>query len=211
MSGVSTHLQRGDALADPRGPRGESSTRRLIDAHVPPQTLAYATAVAVACLVSFEITFHLSKAVHPVSESDEELGAMWATIATLFVFREAYQQSVTAALSRTRATVMSFALCLVYLVFLPFHPWGMALLIGIGAVLVTATGHPEDVVTTGITTAVVLVVAGLSPHDAWQQPILRLADTVIGVLIGVAAAACLRSATHLVGPAPNIKTKGARR
>jgi uncharacterized membrane protein YccC len=90
---------------------------------------------------------------------------------------------------------VSFALCLLYLVFLPFHPWGMVLLIGVGAVLATLTGHPEDVVTTGITTTVVMVLAALSPHDAWQQPILRLADTVVGVLIGIAAAASLRAST----------------
>ena len=30
--------------------------------------------------------------------------------------------------------------------------------------------------------------AEVSPHDAWQQPILRLADTVIGVAVGLAAA-----------------------
>jgi len=35
---------------------------------------------------------------------------------------------------------------------------------------------------------VVLVVAAVSPQHAWQQPILRLADTVIGVAVGVAAA-----------------------
>jgi len=33
-----------------------------------------------------------------------------------------------------------------------------------------------------------MVVAELSPHDAWQQPILRLAGTAIGVAVGVAAA-----------------------
>jgi uncharacterized membrane protein YccC len=71
----------------------------------------------------------------------------------------------------------------------------MVLLIGVGAVIVTLTGHDEGVVTTGITTAVVMVVAGLSPHDAWQQPILRLADTVVGVLVGVVAAAWLGSYT----------------
>jgi hypothetical protein len=32
------------------------------------------------------------------------------------------------------------------------------------------------------------VVAAISPQDAWHQPILRLADTVIGVSVGVAAA-----------------------
>jgi hypothetical protein len=28
----------------------------------------------------------------------------------------------------------------------------------------------------------------LSPHDAWQQPVLRLADTAIGVAVGISAA-----------------------
>jgi Fusaric acid resistance protein-like len=168
----------------------EHSTRPAIRVQGLPATLAYATAVAVACLVTFEITIHLLTRVHSGSYADKELGGMWATIATLFVFREAYHQSVAAALSRTRATVVSFALCLLYLAFLPFHPWGMMLLIGVGAVIVTMTGHPEDVITTGITTVVVMVVAGLSPHEAWQQPILRLADTVVGVLVGVLAATC---------------------
>lgn len=35
------------------------------------------------------------------------------------------------------------------------------------------------------------VVAALSPRDACKQPILRLGDTALGVVIGVAAAACL--------------------
>jgi uncharacterized membrane protein YccC len=48
--------------------------------------------------------------------------------------------------------------------------------------------RPGDAITAGITTAIVMVVAAASPHDAWQQPILRLADTVIGVAVGVAAA-----------------------
>lgn len=173
----------------------EHSTRRMSRARGLPQTLTYAMAVALACLISFEITTHLLTRVRSISEADDELGGMWAMIATLFVFREAYQQSVAAAFSRTRATAVSFALCLLYLAFLPFHPWGMVLLIGVGAVLVTLTAHPEDVVTAGITTTVVMVLAALSPHDAWQQPILRLADTVVGVLIGVVAAGLLRSFT----------------
>lgn len=85
----------------------ENSTHRIIHTSGLPQTMTYATALAVACLVSFEITIHLLTRVHSVSEADDELGGMWATIATLFVFRAAYQQSAAAALSRTRATVVS--------------------------------------------------------------------------------------------------------
>jgi uncharacterized membrane protein YccC len=51
----------------------------------------------------------------------------------------------------------------------------------------TLIGRREDVVTAGITTAVVMVVAGQSQGQAWLQPILRLIDTVIGVAVGLAA------------------------
>ena len=49
-------------------------------------------------------------------------------------------------------------------------------------------GRLGDAVTAGITTAVIMVVAAVSPQHAWQQPILRLADTVVGVAVGVVAA-----------------------
>jgi uncharacterized membrane protein YccC len=86
------------------------------------------------------------------------------------------------------ATLVSFALCLAYLAFLPFHPWGLALLVGLSVLVTAVIGRPGDEITAGITTAVVLVAAGLSPHDAWRQPILRLADTAIGVAVGLIAA-----------------------
>jgi uncharacterized membrane protein len=47
-------------------------------------------------------------------------------------------------------------------------------------------GRREDIVTTGITTSVVMVVAAMSPHDAWQQPLLRVVDTVVGIAVGIA-------------------------
>ena len=43
----------------------------------------------------------------------------------------------------------------------------------------------EDIVTTGITTTVVMMVAAMSPQTAWQQPLLRLVDTVVGISLGV--------------------------
>jgi hypothetical protein len=45
----------------------------------------------------------------------------------------------------------------------------------------------DDIVTRGITTAVVMLVAAMSPNEAWQQPLLRLRlfDTVVGITLGV--------------------------
>ena len=50
-------------------------------------------------------------------------------------------------------------------------------------------GRPEDVITTGITSTVVMVVAAISPEHAWKQPILRVIDTIVGAGIGIIGAA----------------------
>jgi len=63
-----------------------------------------------------------------VSRDDDLLGGMWAVVATVFVYRYSYEDSVGAALSRMGATSLSFALCFIYLLFFPFHFWGMATL-----------------------------------------------------------------------------------
>jgi hypothetical protein len=93
--------------------------------------------------------------------------------------------SLSAGASRLVATGVSFALCLPYLWVFPFTVPGLAALIGIGTLAMMLLGRQDDIVTTGITTVVVMVVAAISPTDAWQQPVLRLADTVVGVGIGV--------------------------
>jgi uncharacterized membrane protein YccC len=152
------------------------------------KVLGQSVALAIACLVSYALTAQLLARAYAVSRSDDLLGGLWAVIATIFVFRFSSEQSIAAAVSRMAATLLSFALCLVYLVVLPFSVWGLAVLIGVGALVMTLVGRPGDVITTGITTAVVLVAAALEPQHAWQQPILRLVDTLAGVVVGVAAA-----------------------
>ena len=141
-----------------------------------------------SCLISYWLTARILSLAYSVSAADDALGGMWAVVATVFVFRNTYDKTLAAALSRIAATLVSFALCLAYLAFLPFHLWGLAVLVGLSVLVTTMIGRPGDAITAAITTTVVLVVAELSPHDAWQQPILRLADTAAGVAVGLAAA-----------------------
>ena len=144
------------------------------------------TTLALQALVSFELTTRiLTSAIS--SRDDQLLGGMWSVAATLFVYRQCYSESVSAALSRTAATSLSFVLCLSYLLFFPFSSWGLAVLIGIGALILIVVNRPGDVITASITTAVVMVVAGISPQHAWMQPILRLIDTLIGIAVGITA------------------------
>jgi uncharacterized membrane protein YccC len=104
------------------------------------------------------------------------------------VTKYSYQQSLAAGVSRLAGTFVSFVLCVVYLSFLPFHAWALALLIGLSALAMMLLGRPGDAGTAAVTTAVLIVLAGVDPQHAWQQPILRLADTIVGVLVGIAAA-----------------------
>jgi uncharacterized membrane protein YccC len=148
-----------------------------------PRDLVYAVAMAVACLIAYVIATH---GLHPLVARDNDLlGGMWAVVATIFVFRETRHDSMSAGIARLIATYVSFALCLPYLSIFPFTPVGMAILLGVGTVIMALLGRRGDIITTGITTTVVMVVAAISPEDAWQQPLLRLADTVIGIAIGV--------------------------
>jgi uncharacterized membrane protein YgaE (UPF0421/DUF939 family) len=144
----------------------------------------YALDMAVACLISYSIITHVLAPF--VAEPDALLGGMWAAVATVFVFRETRASSLAAGISRLIATCVSIALCLAYLVIFRFHPVGLAALLGIGTVIMMYLGRRDDIVTTGITTVVVMVVAAMSPQDAWHQPLLRLADTVVGIAVGVA-------------------------
>jgi uncharacterized membrane protein YccC len=147
----------------------------------------HSAGLAISSLITYLVVTRLVAPIHSVSKASDLLGGMWAVIANLFVYREHHRESLTAALTRTLATLLSFLLCLIYLLIFSFHPVGLAVLIGLGTFLLMAVGHDELVVTTGITTAVVMVVAAVSPHDAWQQPILRCIDTAVGIAIGVAA------------------------
>jgi uncharacterized membrane protein YccC len=148
-----------------------------------PADMIYALEMTIACAISYWIT--TSGLTAFVDKSSDFLGGMWAVVATVFVFRDTRIDSLSAGLARLIATCVSFALCLLYLLLFPFQVLGMAVLIGIGTVVMMLLGRREDIVTTGITTAVVMVVAAMSPHDAWQQPLLRLVDTVVGIAVGI--------------------------
>ena len=144
--------------------------------------------LALACLITYWLTTNVLSLAYSISTSDDALGGLWAVVASVFLFRDSYDKSLAAAVSRMAATLVSLALCLAYLAFLPFHPWGLAILVGLSVLVTAMIGRAGDEITAGITTAVVMVGAELSPHDAWRQPILRLADTAIGVAVGLVAA-----------------------
>jgi uncharacterized membrane protein YgaE (UPF0421/DUF939 family) len=143
----------------------------------------YAVDMAIACAISYVIITQLL--VRLVDEPTTLLGGMWAVVATVFVFRESRASSWSAGLARLIATSVSFALCHAYILMFPVTGVGIAVVIGLGTIVMMLLGRQDDIVTTGITTTVVLFVAAMNPEQAWHQPILRFVDTVVGIAVGV--------------------------
>jgi uncharacterized membrane protein YccC len=144
----------------------------------------YAITMAVACLISYWIMTSVLNTL--VAKDDDLLGGMWAAVAAAFVFRDTGRASLSAGVARLIATSVSFAICLAYLSLVPPSAFGMALLLTAGCLIVMLLDRHDEIITTGITIIVIMVVAIMSPKDAWQQPLLRLADTVVGISVGVA-------------------------
>ena len=138
------------------------------------------------CLASYSLVRYASAHIHSLAHADDLIGGLWAVIATAFVFRTTQDESVTAAKTRIAARPLSFALCFAYLLFLPLHAWGLAALIAVGALVLTSLGQDGDVGVAGITTAAVMVIAALSPHHVWRQPLLGAVATAVGVATGLA-------------------------
>jgi uncharacterized membrane protein YccC len=145
--------------------------------------VVYSLNMAIACLITYWIITYLLSGF--VDQASDFLGGMWAVVAVVFVFRDTRARALSSGIARLIATCVSFALCLPYLLIFPFTSVGLAALLGIGTLIMAALGRRDDIVTTGITTAVVIVVAAMSPQTAWQQPLLRLVDTVVGIALGV--------------------------
>ncbi|WP_024519774.1 FUSC family protein [Bradyrhizobium sp. Tv2a-2] len=160
----------------------------------------YAFDLSVACVISYVLVTELLGGF--IDPADTLLGGMWAAVATLFVFRETREGSVSAGVSRLIATSVSFALCFIYIALFPVNAAGLGVVIGIGTIVMMMLGRHDDIVTTGITTTVVLVVAALDPRHALEQPALRLLDTVVGVAVGVLFKWAASYAVALAGLAP---------
>jgi uncharacterized membrane protein YccC len=144
--------------------------------------------LALACLGSYALVVWLSSLVAWIGPTDHIVGGVWAVISTIIVSRNSYDQTAAAAVSRVYGTLVGMILCLIYLIFFPFHVWGLALLIGLSSLICVLIGRPGDAPAAAIATAVLIGLAQLDPHEAWRQPIIRLADTIIGAAVGLAAA-----------------------
>jgi uncharacterized membrane protein YgcG len=131
--------------------------------------------LGVACLITYVLVTIVRSRVYSASRADDFIGGLWAVIGTIFVLRTTYQQSVAAGASRLASTLISFVLCLVYLIFLPSSALAVAGLIAFTALAVLLLGQSANVVTACVSTAVIVGrrrsvrrTRGSSPSCGWS-------------------------------------------
>jgi uncharacterized membrane protein YgaE (UPF0421/DUF939 family) len=146
--------------------------------------VVYAVNLAITAFVTYALTTSIAPLL--MHRPADPVGILWAVISAVFVFKDTREHSLSAGISQLFATCISFALCLAYLLFFPANPMGLAILIAIGTLLMMSAGRRNDIGLQAIITAVILIVAAEHPQTAWHQPLLRLADTVVGVVVGTA-------------------------
>jgi uncharacterized membrane protein YccC len=146
--------------------------------------IAYALDMALACLITYWIMVTIHSRVG-LGTSSEVVGTLWAIVSTVYVFRDTRAKSVSASVGRVIATVVSFALCFIYLLLFPFTTLGLVVVLSCGTLVMMVLGRRDEIGLTGVTTAVVMLVAAIDAQNAWQQPLLRLMDTLIGIAVGM--------------------------
>jgi uncharacterized membrane protein YgaE (UPF0421/DUF939 family) len=145
--------------------------------------IAYAVDMAIACLITYWVV--ASFLPNLAGRSSTSVGILWAVISTVFVYKDTRSHSLSAGIARLIATIISLILCLIYLLLFPITSFGMAVLLFVGTLVTILLGRRDEIGLTAITTAVVMIVAASDTQNAWQQPLLRLVDTVVGIAIGV--------------------------
>ena len=145
--------------------------------------VAYAVNMSVACLITYWIMVSLLP--HVTGRPTPPVSVLWAVISAVFVYKNTRRRSLAAGLSRLFTTLVSVVICLAYLSFFPATSFGMAILIAAGTMLMASLGRFDEIGLTAITTAVIMIVATSDRQSAWAEPLLRLGDTVVGIVIGI--------------------------
>jgi len=132
---------------------GTAARRRRHSGLSPRAAVVHAVSLAVAVLVAWYIATGITSHMSFLPGSSVLLGGMWTVCATTFVYREKFTASRTNAWSRVVATAVSFVLTMGYFALFAFTPWGMAVVLGLGALIVDFIGEPGDSVTASIISA----------------------------------------------------------
>lgn len=109
------------------------------------------------------------------------IGSLWAMISGIVVMQETRKTTLDSAWLRILGSLAGAIISAIYLVFLPFSPLGMAILIGVTVLICQGIGIPGHARLAALTVGVVMVVSGMNPEIS---PLVNAATRFIEVIIG---------------------------
>jgi uncharacterized membrane protein YccC len=113
-------------------------------------------------------------------------GALWSMVSGIVVMQETRQDTIDNAWLRVLGSLVGAVMSGLYLSFLPFNPFGMAIMIGLTVLIcqeLHIPGHPR---LAALTVGVIMVISFLNPD---LNPIvnagLRFCESVIGSAVAI--------------------------
>lgn len=114
---------------------------------------------------------------------------MWAVISAIIVIESSHSETFVSARNRILGTIVGALVSGIYLFLFPFSVIGFTVAIGIGVLICYLFRIPKAVKLTGITIAVVIIVATIDKDlHPFVNAGLRLAESAIGTGMAIIVA-----------------------
>ena len=147
------------------------------------EQLRIPAAIAIASLVAYVLGFYFTSLFPGYLP---KIGGLWSAISAIVVTQITRQEARSSASLRVLGSAIGAATSAVYLLFLPFHPVGMALAIFATGVICTALNIPSHGRLAAITVIVVMVTASLDPGlNPLLNALLRFVESCIGTAVAL--------------------------
>jgi uncharacterized membrane protein YccC len=151
-----------------------------------PGPVHIAVQYALVSLLAFVIASNVTVLMQGTADL-APIGALWAMISGIVVMQETRKSTLDSAWLRILGSLAGAIISAIYLLFLPFNPLGMAILIGLTVLICQGIGIPGHARLAALTVAVVMVVSGLNPAiNPLVNASTRFIEVIIGSMVAVA-------------------------
>lgn len=151
-----------------------------------------AVQIAVVCLAAFVIGSYVTALF---SGATANVGGLWSAISGLVVLQATTRDTWKAASLRVLGSLLGAVIAVVYLLFLPFNPIGMALTAGLTFYVCQLLGAPQHGRLGAITVVVIMVIASSNPNlKPLTNAALRFVESCIGTALALVAVAVVPAA-----------------
>ncbi|MTI18791.1 hypothetical protein E1162_16210 [Rhodobacteraceae bacterium RKSG542] len=146
-------------------------------------------------LLAYLAGYYFSLAMHPETAL---IGGLWAVISAIVVSDpDILAQNMQAARDRIIGSIIGSIFAAPYLLYLPFSAASFAMLVMLNTCTCVIFGLTRHVKLANITLAVIIIVSTVSNIDPVLNSVLRLVESILGIIAGVFVAFLFQWAAKL--------------